>query len=302
MDTGTRMRTATFVMLGLAIAMAWLPHRWAVALPRDRARIAPWHPCLAACLILGLASGVIQPVGMAWVALMWVAGAWHDRAPGRLWPALLFGGLTLAAALHALPGFRNLPLIDAVALRPDALPFTLYANMDKGLAGLFLMAFAGRPADTALDGVRLCGEVALHALWIAGLMLGLAWAMGIVRFDPAWVSAPSPWEGPAWRFLLVNLLFTCVAEEAFFRGLVQGGLTRWLTRAGRPAWPAVAAAALLFGLAHAGGGWAYAGLAALAGLGYGLVRERTGRVGAAVAAHFALNAAHFLLFTYPMRA
>jgi membrane protease YdiL (CAAX protease family) len=62
---------------------------------------------------------------------------------------------------------------------------------------------------------------------------------------------------------------------------------------------AIVASALLFGLAHLGGGWKFALAATLAGVGYGIAYHRTQRVEAAMAVHFGLNALHFLFFTYP---
>jgi membrane protease YdiL (CAAX protease family) len=56
---------------------------------------------------------------------------------------------------------------------------------------------------------------------------------------------------------------------------------------------------VLFGLAHAHGGPALVVLATFAGIGYGAAYQRSGRIEAAILAHFALNAAHFLMFTYP---
>jgi uncharacterized protein len=86
-----------------------------------------------------------------------------------------------------------------------------------------------------------------------------------------------------------------VAEEAFFRGLLQHRLP-----GPRPL--AVAASALLFGLVHLPAGVAYAALATVLGFGCALVYERTRRIETAIAVHFAVNAVHFTGFTYPMLA
>ena len=93
-----------------------------------------------------------------------------------------------------------------------------------------------------------------------------------------------------------NLLLVSLVEEALFRGYLQGGLQRLIG-----ANPALAASALLFGLAHVGGGWAWVALATLAGAGYGLA-WRHGGLPAALLAHFGLNLGHFALFTYPQLA
>ena len=101
-------------------------------------------------------------------------------------------------------------------------------------------------------------------------------------------------------FLVANLFFTCVAEEAFFRpdpGTADA------------ASPTAQAASLdvdrdrrlaaLFGLAHAGGGVMWMLVATLAGFGYAAVYARTRTIEGAILVHFAVNAVHFLFFTYP---
>jgi membrane protease YdiL (CAAX protease family) len=250
-------------------------------------------------------AGTLTLPGVLAVAVLIGLGVWHARQADAGWPALMFGVLALAMAVHAVPGFHNPLIFDAVTLNPAARPFTLYVSVDKGLAGLCLLVFASRAGPHALSGAPLWRAVAVSGLATMGLVMGLGWWMGLVRPAPVWLSVPQ-WMEVAGPFLLVNLLITCVAEEAFFRGLLQGWLTRWLNRRlARQSpwvWMAVALPALLFGLMHLGGGWRYALLAGVAGFGYGVARHVTGRVGAAVAVHFALNATHFLFFTYPLLA
>lgn len=77
------------------------------------------------------------------------------------------------------------------------------------------------------------------------------------------------------------------AEETLFRGLVFGGLTRWM-----PPWAAAAISALLFAVSH--------GLGVLApifvlGLGLAYVYARTGTIWAAMLAHALVNAVSLLL-------
>jgi membrane protease YdiL (CAAX protease family) len=108
-------------------------------------------------------------------------------------------------------------------------------------------------------------------------------------------------------FLTTNLFLTCVAEEAFFRSLVQDPL-----RGLRPgqhvgaggSWSArivlaIVVSGMLFGLAHAAGGPSMILMATLAGLGYAAVYARTNRIEAPILVHFGLNATHLLAFTYP---
>jgi hypothetical protein len=117
-------------------------------------------------------------------------------------------------------------------------------------------------------------------------------ALGYLTWQPKWTSL-------FWIWAPVNLFFTCLSEEALFRGFIQRELASALhgTRYGN--WVAIAVSALLFGLAHFAGGASYVALAAAAGVGYAIVYQRTQSIEMAMLAHFALNATHFLLFTYP---
>jgi membrane protease YdiL (CAAX protease family) len=101
--------------------------------------------------------------------------------------------------------------------------------------------------------------------------------------------------------LAYNLVFVCVLEESFFRGIVQTALMRW---ARHRRWPnadglGLLGASLLFGGVHLGGGAAFALLATLAGFSYGAVYYLTGRIHYAVLLHFAVNAVHQLAFAAP---
>jgi membrane protease YdiL (CAAX protease family) len=124
--------------------------------------------------------------------------------------------------------------------------------------------------------------------------LGFALAAGVVGID---VKLPQQ----TLSFIVVNLLFTVIAEEAFFRGLVQARLAGALQRFRWGPWLAVTVSALLFGAAHLGGGVRYGILAGIAGIGYAWAYHRTQRIEAAILVHIALNAVHFIGFTYPAR-
>jgi hypothetical protein len=127
--------------------------------------------------------------------------------------------------------------------------------------------------------------------------LGLALCLHLLQFAPKWPEF-------ALQFIFCNLLLTCVAEEAFFRGLLQRPLYQWLSQRGfgsnQAAWWAIVGVSILFGLAHLAGGFAYALVATVASVGYGWAYQRSGRIEVAIVAHAALNVVHLTLFTYPM--
>lgn len=272
-------------LLFLAAALLWLPaaRPWAL-LP------------LAAAYAWAWTQGGIEPVALAWPALLALAalmippgGAPALRAAGHA----LFVALAVLLFLHWLPGFHNPLVIPRAALTPDAVPFGMYLNLDKPLVAFWVVlaaapAMAGaNPRATVASALGACAAAVV-------VCLGLALALGVVGWAPKWPDS-------GWLWLINNALLVTLAEEALFRGYVQQRLARcWRDRP----WGATAAllvAALLFGLAHYAGGWQWVLLAGVAGVAYGLA-YRHGGLAAAVLAHLGLNAAHYGLFTYPMRA
>jgi membrane protease YdiL (CAAX protease family) len=202
--------------------------------------------------------------------------------------------LALAMSLHLLLGFHPVVLFHETHLTPDAAPFALALSFDKGAAGVVLLgAFCVRATSWRQFALQ-APAIAVAALATAGVSIGIAVAAGYVRFAPKW-----PEAAPA--FLVANLLFTCVAEEAFFRGLIQERLMRLAEARRQPAWRwiAIAVSTALFGLAHAGGGATWMLVATIAGLGYAAIYAKTRTIEGAILVHFAVNATHFLGFTYP---
>jgi len=282
------------LLLMLAICAVWLP-----ALSRlpigGRLTLPLWVPLLVLSVLAGMLAGQVDSIGTAGLALL-AAAAWGTTHAPHAWQraSLLAFTLLLALllALHRWPGFHNLLVVPSAAITADARPFMLFANLDKGAAGLLLLALlaprihAWREWRATLRGTLLPGAVTIV------LVMGLGVLAGLLR--------PSlKWPEFTLQFLAINLLLTVVAEEAFFRGVIQHRLQTALQAVRGGPLLALMLSALLFGAAHLGGGLAYAALATVAGAGYGWVFQRTGRIEAAILLHFTLNAVHFLGFTYP---
>ncbi|WP_038890579.1 CPBP family intramembrane glutamic endopeptidase [Vibrio campbellii] len=196
-----------------------------------------------------------------------------------IWCVMLF--------VHLIPGFNNLQVLNKVTAGPLSAPFSMYLNLDKPLAlfALFL-------AYPFLLGSEAKGRVKPALLVMIPLLSLLPIAAMLGALKPE-MSLPSWW----WLFALNNLILTCVAEEALFRGFVQQSLSR------RFDWRlGLVIASILFGLAHFVGGPLLIVFATLAGLGYGLVFHFTGRLWCAVLAHFLFNFCHLVFFTYPILA
>lgn len=159
-----------------------------------------------------------------------------------------------------------------------------FAALDLGLF-LFLVVRPLRTLDvrvglTAGEVLTALGAVAV----LAAVALPTGFAIGFLRFESRWI-------GPGYGAvrLLGLILFVGLPEEVLFRGLLQEGLSRiWTPRAG------LLMASAIFGLTHIVKyypplNWRYALVASLAGLAYGRVYQRTGKLAAAAVTHGATD-------------
>lgn len=276
----------------------------------------------ALAMAIALFASLLTAGAALWCALLLLLALWlntsQSSAISRSLGFILFALLALAGALHLIPGFANPLLVNAQLLTPDAIPYTLYANFDKGWAGYCLLLAIwtnqnqqqNQPQNPKAGPTQIVRQP--HSQYFARLYwrgfwpvwpmtvlaaLGLALYFHLLQFAPKWPDF-------ALQFIFCNLLLTCVAEEAFFRGLLQRPLYQWLSLRGfsanQAAWSAIVVVSILFGLAHLAGGFAYALVATVASVGYGWAYQRSGRIEVAIVSHAALNVVHLTLFTYPM--
>lgn len=263
-----------------------------------------WLGLLAIAVVAGYASGVLYGLAVTWIAVFAGVCIGYDRARrlprgGVRRPLTLalcaFGILVLGLllGLHLLPGFRNFLVLDKAVLSSGAAPYTLYLNFDKTLVGVFILGFCHQPLLKRAGGWAgaLRGATPIVPVHIALVAAG-ATAIGYLTWQPKWAPIFLLWAP-------VNLFFVCLSEEGFFRGFIQRELSAALRSTRGGSLIAIAVSAVLFGLAHFGGGLSYVVLATAAGLGYAIVYHRTRSIEMSMLAHFALNTAHFLLFTYP---
>ena len=307
----SRRLIATYTLLAVAILSLWLPGG---ATPSLRFL---WLVPFVAAVATGLASGILRPLALLWISILAFATYAFCRGThagpsdrdrprsrmtqrpkavtlpgGRIFGAVIIMMLAAGLMAHQLPGFNNPLVISNTTFSADAIPFRLHLNFDKTLVGLFVLGFCHARIRGASQWRMMAARAWPVTAGMIALLLLVSVASGYVSFDPKF-----PRE--SWLWMGVNLCFTCVAEEALFRGFIQAQLQRLWRNRPRGEWIALAVAAVLFGLAHAGGGPAYVALATVAGVGYGWVYLRTGCIEASILTHFALNATHFFLFTYP---
>lgn len=260
-----------------------------------------WMAALVSAVVAAYFTGALYGLAAVWLALLagfaWAYRMWRDKPrnatarAAQLVAGAVFFLLALALGLVLVPGFPRTVLVADTVLTPGAAPFALGLGFPKVAGGILILGLIN---ETRVRSWRELGDVLRRAapilLATALVVMVFTLVAGYVRFEPKWTPIFFAWA-------VTNLFFTCLSEEAFFRGFLQAELARLGGR--RWTIAALAVSSLLFGLAHFGGGVTYVVAATLAGIGYGLAYQVTQRIEAAMAVHFGLNAVHFLLFTYP---
>ncbi|WP_341676903.1 CPBP family intramembrane glutamic endopeptidase [Niveibacterium sp. SC-1] len=263
-----------FVLISACVIAVALAARARAAVP----------PVLLVVAGLGFAGGLLRIEGVTGLAaaagLLWMQGREEISAKARIAACVALVLLALALALHRVPGFS--PLLWQTGFGREGARDLLW-QLDKACAGLLLLGWVGaRPPRASVS--QWLSMVVLGAL----VMVGLALLFGLAQWSPL-----VPTGFVAWA--LGNLLIVALAEEVFFRGVLQARLERLLAaRTAHAGVIAVLAVALLFGLAHLGWGRGFACAATLAGLFYGAA-FRMGGLPGAVLAHALTNMSLVLL-------
>ncbi|MFB2018639.1 lysostaphin resistance A-like protein [Shigella flexneri] len=199
-------------------------------------------------------------------------------------------GFVLSSAgllIHIWPGFHNPLILNSVVAGPLSTPYIMYFNFDKALIPfLLLLGFPSLFNDGGRRNVpySFWGMLLLSAplLLMSGVFVG---GLKPELHFPDWLP----------QFILSNLFFVSLAEEAFFRGYLQQRLSFII----HPL-TALFISSCLFGLYHLSGGLLLVLFSTLAGFIYGLAWLWSGRVWVSTLFHFGLNLCHLLFFTYPL--
>ncbi len=273
----------TFMFLFISVLSLWIP---------TKNKIMPWSILLFITLIISVASGVSNILAISSILVFYGLVFSYSKVrkihKNILW--LLICALGLGLELHAIPGFHNLLILDKVQFTSDALPFTLYLNLDKTIVGLIIVGFTLPRIDSYNSWKEMLKQVTLKLPFVLLIIMILSFIFGYVRFEPK-----LPKE--LWIWIVSNLFFTCLAEEGLFRGFFQEFLSSFKYKYCE--YVAIFIPAIVFGLIHYPGGVKYVILATVAGILYGWIYKVTRRIEASIVAHFVLNLTHILFFTYP---
>lgn len=238
--------------------------------------------------------------------VLWTVCVLYAAAAG-----LSVGDRALAFALYlAIP---SLILSTGAAERGEVPWRELAAAASLGVAIKYhMLPTLPIPAPGGYDASRLVGLVAgLYFFLVARPLEGIGYRWALTRRDVsmavlvfvAYAAIAVP-IGFATRFItwnprvsmpdvvlrpIITYLVTAVPEEFLFRGLIQNLLSRWLgIRLG------LAIGSVVFGLSHLPDP-RYAVLATIAGVAYGLVYLRTGKVTASAITHALVDSVWVML-------
>lgn len=252
---------------------------------------------LGCALGLALTVSLISYAGLAGLlaisGIFYMAPYWRKEWQKTLSFVLLFISSAILL-LHLLPGVHNPLILDQIFISPDALPFTKYLNFDKGFLGALFLGFVLAAPKFTLK-YWFNKQAIIFYLLFSLIAFSIALTSGLVILDLKWPDTLLFWA-------LTNLLFTCVAEEAVFRGLIQETLHKRLAPYVWGNHSAVLISGLLFGLVHFPAGLTYMLIASLMGVSYAYGYARSRNIYVPILMHFVFNLAHFLCFSYPFLA
>jgi len=208
-----------------------------------------------------------------------LSGAFRKIAGSLASLGVVVLGFVIAA--HLWPGFHHPVVVENFTGAGEVT--ALHFKLDKAIIGFVLLVYVANSTASQVGLRTTVKYTAIISLVTVAILIPGAILLGIKTWHPGIPSGLLGW-------IVSNLLVTCVAEEAYFRGFIQTRLQHALQkRVANSAPLALVACSLLFAIAHLGNGIAFAILAGVAGLFYGYAFQQTSRLTAAIGVHFMLN-------------
>jgi CAAX protease family protein len=258
--------------------------------------IKVWGTVATFALVCGILAQRISAPGVMSIVtlglLYYTVNRVRIKLPIRIAAGVLAIILSVSLATHILPGFNNWKILNNIYLSKTSQPYSMYLNMDKTFVGLIILGL-GFPLIKSVKEWASVIQATLPIL-LPGLII-LVSISSIINYTDLDYKFPDLFI--VWA--LNNLFFTCVAEEAFFRGFLQRNLSRKLRENRYGNILSLVTVSMLFGLAHFAGGFKYIIMASVAGMVYGYAYQKTQRIEAGILCHFTVNTSHFIFLTYP---
>jgi membrane protease YdiL (CAAX protease family) len=256
-----------------------------------------WATFLGIAIILAWESHVISYMALIPISVLFFCQYCLTREIAKPIRLILFGIVvivSLALGFHFLPGFNNWKLVSQAQLCPNALPYSLFLNFDKPFMGIFTLALSVPLLSTAAQWRKMLKITLPSTLLGILVMAGIALKIGMIAWCPKITWIFFPW-------MIINLIFVSIPEEAFFRGFIQRELYLWFGKTPLSAIGSVVITSFFFVLLHLiwVGSYSFLSLVFIASVIYGALYQWTQAIESSIFCHYLFNVTHFLLFTYP---
>lgn len=278
--------SCSYLLLILAMTSQWLyKHIWF------------WGSCFIGSYVAAYYGDIatlktLIPVGILFLCHLCIKEEIGGFA--RFFAAIIAAIISIALMTHFIGGFHNICLYSKWKSSANALPMNIYLNFDKAIVPLFILGLYTPLIQTKEEFRRVVAYSFAWFLLLASLLLGLSYYFGIIAFD-----FKLPLITPIW--LIYQLFFVVIPEEAFYRGFIQREISINLPNKGAP-FLAILVTSLLFTAQHLFFilDPYYLVLVFLSSLFYGAVYQFTQMIECAILVHLAINITHFFFFSYPM--
>ncbi len=211
----------------------------------------------------------------------------------------LFSSLTLAIVgvgmmTHMIVGFNNFLLLSNQTIGSSTTAINLYLNFDKLSLAVLLLGLWVPLVKTKEDWKH---TFLISIPWLAFsafILIAYSLSTNLLALD---IKIPSS----TIIFLIVNLFFVVIPEEAFYRGFLQNEITKNLPNKAGPIL-AILVVSSLFALIHIFfiSNLSYIIAAFIGSVLYGTIYQFSKSVESAMITHFGVNVIHFFFFTYPI--
>lgn len=207
-----------------------------------------------------------------------------------IWIVLIL--VAYVIAVYRPEGFTYPLVWEVSSLYEGGNPLQLYLNMSKGVGGLLLLVWFLRSVE---DKVKVRPLLVSFKILLSGVLsiIAFSWFGSYVVFIPKFSSE-------FLYFFIINLFFTVIPEEVFFRPLLQYRLALFFKNRTLGRILAICLVGILFSLVHVPYSHQLFTLYLVAGLIYGIVFDLTNRLSMSIACHFGVNALNIVFFTYPL--
>ncbi len=200
--------------------------------------------------------------------------------------------ISYALIFHLLPGFHNWQIAAEETISTGSAPVSLWLNFDKPWIGIFILGWSLPLISSQVQLSRMLKLAIPMSLAGILILLLLSFHLGALQWDP---------KIPIFIFvwILNNLIFVVIPEEAFFRGFLQREVNMWFGETALSGCASVIVSSLFFTLAHLR--WVadlpLLAITLVAGIIYGTIYQTTKSIEASILCHFGVDLTRLLLLT-----